>query len=86
MSKIEEITNELMVVDSEISTLDSRFQQEQGEISNTMEKAQKAFSEQQNAHQLVAILQKTLQSMIFANASLQGVKQTIRIYIQNIKK
>lgn len=86
MSKIEEITNELMIIDSEISSLDIRFQREQGEISDTMEKVQKTFGKQQTAHQLVAILQKTLQNLIFANGSLQGVKQKIHMYIQNIKK
>lgn len=86
MSKIEEITNELMVVDSEISTIDVRIQREQGEIANTMNKAQSTFGDQQAGQQLVAMLQKTLQSMIYANGSLQSVKQKIHGYVQNIQK
>lgn len=86
MSPIEEITNDLLVVDTEITALDARIENEENEIANSMQKAQGAFGEQQATQQVVALLQNTLHCMVLANGSLQGVKVGIHNFINNIKK
>lgn len=86
MSKIEEITNDLMNVSSEISSLDNQIERDQGEISNTMSKAQSSFGDQLPGQHFVSMLMKAMQSMVYANGELQGVKQSIQNYIQSIQK
>ena len=86
MNNVESIINELMVIDSELPTHYVRLQREQGEITNTMNKVQSAFSDQQAGQILVSTLYKTLQNVIAAESSLNNLKQEITKCINNLKK
>ncbi len=86
MSNIEQISNELFSIDSDISTYVARLQREQGEMVNTMNKAQSVFGDQQPGQGLVAILYKTLQNINNADSALQLVRQEIQECIQNLHK
>ena len=86
MSNMEEIIDELLSIDSDISTLEIRLQRERGEITNTMNKAQSAFGDQQAGQGLVTTLYRTLQNIVVADSSLSIARQEIRDCIQNMKK
>lgn len=86
MSSIEQITSELLSVDSDISTYAVRIQREGGEITNTMNKAQSVFGDQQAGQNLVASLYRTLQNIVIADSSLHLVRQEIHDCIQSMHK
>ena len=86
MSNIDQISNELLSIDADISTHAVKLQREKGEIVNTMNKAQSAFGDQSAGQGLVSTLYRTLQNINNAESSLQMVRQEIREYIQNLHK
>lgn len=86
MNNMEEIVNELLSIDSDISTHAVKLQRERGEITNTMNKAQSAFGDQQAGQGLVTTLYKTLQNIVVADSSLNLVRQEIRDCIHNMQK
>ena len=86
MSRIEQIINELLVVDSDLSTYTVRLERERGELTNTINKAQSAFGNQQDAMILVTTLYKTVQSIVHADTALHLSRQEIKKYIQNLQK
>ena len=86
MNNIETIVNEMIVINSDLSTHTVRLQREQGEITNTMNKVQRTFGDQQSGQILVSTLYRTLQNVITAESSLNNLKQEINNYINNIQK
>lgn len=86
MSSIEQITSELLSIDSDISTYAVRLQRERGEITNTMNKAQSAFGDQQAGQGLVTTLYRTLQNIVTADSCLHLVRQEIHDCIHNMQK
>ncbi len=86
MNSIEQITSELLTVDSDISNYSIRLLRESGELTNTMNKAQSAFGDQQAGQGLVNTLYRTLQNVVTAESSLHLVRQEIHDYIQNMQK
>lgn len=86
MSSIDQITDELKAVDSELTTYENNIQREQGELSNTMNKVQSAFGNQHAGQSIVSTLYKSLQNLIVADGSLNCVKQEINSYIQELEK
>jgi len=86
MSSVEQITTELLSIDFDISTYEVRLQRERGEITNTMNKAQSTFGDQQAGQILVTTLYRTLQNIVTADSSLHLVRQEIHDCVQNMQK
>ena len=86
MGQIEQIVNELLAVDSDLSAYTFRLERERGEIVNTINKAQSAFGNQHDALILVTTLYKTVQSIVNADTALYIARQEIKKYIQNLQK
>ena len=86
MGNVEQIVNELLVVDSDISACSVSLERERGEISNTMNKIQSSFGNQPAGQNVVTILYKSLQSLVNADSALYISRQEIKKYVQNIQK
>ena len=86
MSSIDQIIDELMAVDSELSTYMNHIQREQDELTNTMSKVQNTFGNQHAGQSIVSTLYKTLQNIVVADGSLNCVKQGINRYMQELQK
>lgn len=86
MGQVEQIVNELLAVDSDISAYTVRLERERGELTNTINKAQSTFGNQQEAMILVTTLYKTVQSIVNADTALYLARQEIKKYIQNLQK
>ena len=85
MSQIEQIVNELLVIDSDLSTYAVKLERERGELTNTINKAQSAFGRQQDGSLLVTTLYKTLHSIVNADSALYLARQEIKKYVQNLQ-
>lgn len=86
MSNIDQIVNELLVVDSDISTCSVSLERERGEITNTINKVQSTFGDQHAGQYVVTTLYKTLQSIVNADSALYITRQEIKKYVQNLQK
>ena len=86
MNNIEQIASEILSIDSDVSAVSIRLQRENGEIANTMNKAQSTFGDQQAGQQLVNTLYRILQNVNNADGSLNIVRQEMRDYIQMLQK
>ena len=86
MGNVEQIVNELLVVDSDISTYSIRLERERGEITNTMNKIQSSFGDQPAGQNIVTILYKSVQNIVNADSALYISRQEIKKYVQNLQK
>lgn len=86
MSKVNQIVNELLVIDSDISAHTAKLERERNEITNTINKAQHTFGNQQAGTALVTALYKTVQRIVSADGDLYLVRQEIKKYISNVKQ
>lgn len=86
MSNIEQITNELLWADAELSSCSARLQRENGEITKTICKAQSAFGDQKAGQEFVIALYQTMRNVVLADSALHSAQMKIRDYIQNVKK
>lgn len=86
MGQVEQIVNELLAVDSDISAYTVRLERERGEITNTINKAQSTFGNQQGGLILVTTLYKTVQSIVNADSALYLARKEIKKCVQNLQK
>ena len=86
MGNVDQIVNELLVVNSDISTYSVRLERERGEITNTINKVHSAFGDQQAGVNIVMKLYKTLQRIVSAESALYLTRQEIKKYVQNLQK
>ena len=86
MNSIDNIVNELLVINSDISKYMTTLERERGEITGTIAKVQSTFGDHQAGQRLVLTLYKTLQTAVSADNSLYTVCQEICKCIQNLKK
>lgn len=86
MSSIDQIVNELLAVDSDISKCTSNLEREREEIANSIKKVQSAFADQQAGLNLATILYETIQKIVNADTALFFTRQEIKRYVQNSKK
>lgn len=86
MSHIDQIVNDLIIADSELSLHTVRIEHESSEITNTINKAQSTFNNQQPGVALINSMYKTLQQIVKADSALSLARQEIKNYITSCKK
>ena len=86
MGQIEQIVNELLVVDSDLSSYTVKLERERGELTNTINKVQCTFGNQQEGVALVKALYKTVEIIVNAGTALYLARQEIKNYINNVQK
>ena len=86
MSSVEQIVNEFIVIDSNISAIQSCLQNAQSEISDTMNKAQNSFGDQPQGQTLVSTLSSTMKNVFYAESSMSATRQEISNCIQQLQK
>ena len=83
---VDQINNELLLIDSNVSNDVGRFHRECGEITNIMNKVQGVFEDQQAGQDLENALYRALQNLIDSENRLQMLRQELHCYVQNIQK
>jgi len=86
MINVEQISGELKVIDEAASKHSLRLESENGEILNTMGKAQETFGDQPSGQMLVTSLSYVINNIMKANSALYLLKSDIREFIQQIQK
>lgn len=86
MISIEGIVNEIKLIEDDMAAYTVRLERERGEVTNTMNKAQEAFSDQQAGQQLISALYQVLQDLVDAGSILYLVRAELRDYIREIQK
>lgn len=83
---IEELIGQLMAVSERANSNIVSLERERGYVLETMEKIQKNFGDQNAGQQMVVELYHVLNSLSFADSSLNALKSTIARYINQLKQ
>ncbi len=86
MMNAEQIKNELLRIDSNVSTYATGLERECGEMTDTMNKTQSVFGDQQPGQELVSTLYRTMEKLITSEKTLQILRQEIHNCVLNVQK